>query len=163
MIESRLIKVLHKLHNHLNTDEVDWVVTGSLGFALHGMDVEVHDIDIQTDKAGAYEIERRFLPYVIRNIEFSSSERIHSYFGELNIDGVKVEIMGDIQKRLADGTWEDKIDVCNKRRFINYQGLSVPVMSLEYECEAYNKLGRTDKADQIRRYLEQHSEVSHPN
>jgi hypothetical protein len=36
-------------------------------------------------------------------------------------------------------------------------------MSLEYECQAYYKLGRTEKADQIRRYLEQHSEALRPN
>jgi hypothetical protein len=163
MIKSSLIKVLHKIHNKLNINEVNWAVTGSLGLALHGMDIEVHDIDIQTDKSGAYEIEHRFLSYVVRNIEFSSSEKIRSYFGELNVDGIKVEIMGDIQKRLPDETWENKIDVRHKRCFINYHGLSIPVMSLEYECQAYYKLGRTEKADQIRRYLEQRSEVLRPN
>ena len=154
MIDSRFTKVLRQLHKHLPVDEVNWAVTGSLGFALQGMDVDVHDIDIQTDKAGAYEIERRFWQYVVRNVEFSSSGKIRSHFGELDIEGVKVEIMGDIQKRLPDGGWEAPIDIRSKMYFINYDGLSIPVFSLEYECGAYYKLGRKEKAEQIRRFLE---------
>ncbi len=161
MIEPDLVKVLHKLCAHLNTDEVVWAVTGSLGFALHGMDVEIHDVHIQTDKSGAYEIERRFLPHVVRGVEFSSSHKIRSYFGELNIDGVKVEIMGDIQKRLPDGLWESPVDVCDKTCLIDCEGVIVPAISLEYECEAYYKLGRTEKANQIRTYLKQHVAQSH--
>ena len=156
MIKPSLMKVLHKICHHLNTDEVIWAVTGSLGLALQGMDVEIHDIDIQTDKSGAYEIERLFPRYVVRNIEFLSSDEIRSYFGELNIDGEKVEIMGNIQKRLPDGSWEDPINVVDKRLFIDYNGLPVPVISLEHEREAYRILGRIETAEQIRRYLAQH-------
>jgi hypothetical protein len=36
-----------------------WAVTGSLGMALQGMELAVHDIDLQTSREGAYEIERR--------------------------------------------------------------------------------------------------------
>lgn len=57
MVEPSLVKVLHKLCNHLHSDDVVWVMTGSLGLALQGRDVEVHDIDIQTGKSGAYEEE----------------------------------------------------------------------------------------------------------
>ena len=156
MINSSFLRVLHQLHKHLRIDEVNWAVTGSLGFALQGMDVDVHDIDIQTDKSGAYEIERRFSQYVVRNVEFSSNKRIRSHFGELSVNGIKVEIMGDIQKCLPDGTWEDPIDIRSKMCFVNYDELAIPVISLEYECEAYYKLGRIEKAEQVRRYLEQH-------
>lgn len=156
MIDSSFAKVLHHLHNHLNSGEIKWAVTGSLGFALQGMDVDVNDIDIQTNKSGAYEIEYRFSEYVVRNVVFTSSEKIRSHFGELGIEGIKVEIMGDIQKRLPDGIWESPIDIDSNRCFINFDGLSIPVMSLEYEYEAYYKLGRIEKAEQIKRYLEQH-------
>ncbi len=155
MIHSSFLRVLHQLHNKLDIDEINWAVTGSLGFALQCMDVDVHDIDIQIDKSGAYEIERRFSQYVVRDVEFSSSEKIRSHFGELSVNGIKVEIMGDIQKCLPDGTWEDPIDIRSKTCFVNYDELSIPVISLEYECKAYYKLGRIKKAEQVRRYLEQ--------
>ena len=53
MIEMQYLKTLRKIHTRLEDNKINWVVTGSLGMALQGMDVEVHDIDIQTDKDGA--------------------------------------------------------------------------------------------------------------
>jgi len=155
MINSNSLRVLHQLHNKLDIGEVNWAVTGSLDFALQGMDVDGYGIDIQTDKSGAYEIDHWFSRYVVRNVEFSSSEKIRSHFGELSIDGIKVEIMGDIQKYLPDGNWEDPPDIYSNRRFIDYAGLSIPVISLESECEAYYHLGSMEKVDQVRRYLDQ--------
>ena len=153
MVDSRFSKVVLQIHNALDASGIRWVVTGSLGLALQGMNIEVHDIDIQTDKIGAYDIEGKLSQYVVKKVEFSSTERIRSHFGELSIDGVKVEIMGDIQKCLPDGTWEDVIDIGSKVNFMNYAGRAIPVLSLEYECEAYEKLGRMERAAQIRKYL----------
>ena len=44
---------------------INWAVTGSLRLALQGVPIEVHDIVIQTDKDGAYAIERCFIEYAI--------------------------------------------------------------------------------------------------
>jgi len=118
------------------------------------MPVEVHDIDIQTDKAGAYEIERRFSECVVRKVSFSSAERIRSHFGALMIDGIKVEIMGDIQKKLEDGTWENPVDLKCHKRVAKVRGMQAPVLSLEYEYRAYLRLGRTDKAELLRKWLQ---------
>ena len=38
------------LHVRLKTLPHPWVVTGSLGMALQGMDLEIHDIDVQSDR-----------------------------------------------------------------------------------------------------------------
>ena len=145
--------VLHKIYSRLNDTNVNWVVTGSLGFALQGMSVEPNDIDIQTDKRGAYEIERHFSDFVTKKVEFSSTERIRAHFGELIIDGIKVEIMGDIQKRLEDGSWENPVDLERHKRVIEVEGMQVPVLSLEYEYQAYLKLGRIEKAEVLRKWL----------
>ena len=50
------------------------------------------------------EIERVFTEKIIRRVEFSRYDKIASHWGELNIDGVKVEIMGALQEKLPDGT-----------------------------------------------------------
>ena len=67
MIDSVYLNVLRQIHARLSNTDVNWVVTGSLGFALQGVPVQPHDIDIQTDKAGAYEIERLFSDVVIQD------------------------------------------------------------------------------------------------
>ncbi|ALM75393.1 nucleotidyltransferase domain-containing protein [Thermococcus barophilus] len=109
---------------------MNWVVTGSLGFALQGVPVEPHDIDIQTDKEGAYEIERLFSEFVIKKVTFSSTEKIRSHFGALMIDGIKVEIMGDIQKKVND-EWEPPVDINRYKRFVQIEGMKIPVLDLE--------------------------------
>ncbi len=157
MIAPVYLDVLRQIHARLRGCRIPWAITGSLGLALQGMPVEIHDIDLQTDRAGAYEIERHLAEFVVRQICFSRAETIRSHFGALQIDGIQVEIMGNIQKRLDGGGWEEPVDLVPITRMVDIEGMQVPVLSLEYECEAYAKLGRADRADEIRRWL-----VNHP-
>ena len=161
MIDPVYLNVLRQIHARLSNTDVNWVVTGSLGFALQGGPVQPNDIDLQTDKAGAYEIESLFSDTVIRKVKFSATERIKSHFGALQIDGIEVEIMGDIQKRGADGVWEEIVDPAQHRRRVEIDGLLVPVLSLEYEYQAYLKFGRTERAKMLRRWLD--DEQDHNN
>ncbi|MCE2393158.1 hypothetical protein J4G02_00925 [Candidatus Poribacteria bacterium] len=154
MIDPVYLNVLRQIHARLFNTDVNWVVTGSFGFALQGIPVQPNDIDIQTDKAGAYEIERRFSDVVIRKVEFSATERIKSHFGALQIDGIEVEIMGDIQKWGADGVWEEIVDPARYRQMVEIAGFLIPVLSLEYEYQAYLKFGRVEQAKMLRRWLD---------
>ncbi|SFJ95488.1 nucleotidyltransferase domain-containing protein [Thermoflavimicrobium dichotomicum] len=146
------LDVLFEIHRRMENANILWALTGSLGMALQGVPVEVHDIDIQTNRSGAYRLEELFSAYVARRVAFSSTDRIRSHFGALNIRGIQVEIMGDIEKRLPDGTWEEPVDLRTVRHFIEVEGRRIPVLSLDYEYEAYLKLGRAEKADLIRKY-----------
>jgi len=152
--KSARLKVLRKLYERLNNRDVNWVVTGSLGFALQGVPVEPPDIDIQTDREGAYKIEHLFSEFVVKKVAFSSTEKIRSHFGALMIDGIKVEIMGDVQKRLEDGSWEQPVDINKYKHFVEIEGMRIPVLSLEYEYQAYLKLDRMEKARMLKKFLE---------
>lgn len=154
MIDSRFLVVLQKIYERLETCNVPWVITGSFGMALQGMDMEVHDIDLQTDQSGAYEIESRFSEYVITPVRYLSSERIRSHLGKLEIDSIKVEIMGAIQKRIDEHTWEEIVRVEEHRKWVNIEGMQIPVLSLEYEYQAYLKMGRVEKAEMIKEWMQ---------
>lgn len=156
MIAATYLDVLRKIYPLLSTGTQPWVITGSFGMALQGMDIEVHDIDLQTNRAGAYEIERMFCTDMKESVQFSTSEAVRSYFGAFEIDGVKVEIMGDLQKRPAPEYpgWEEPVKVEDHRCWVDVEEMRIPVLSLEYEYQAYLKLGRTEKAAQIQRWLE---------
>ena len=54
--------------------------------------------------------------------------------------------MGAVQKRRSDGAWEPPVDVTEHRRFVDLDGRSVPVLSLQYEAAAYERLGRQERA-----------------
>jgi hypothetical protein len=155
MINARYLNVLHKICISLQDCRCPWVITGSLGLSLQGMAITVNDIDIQTDRDGALEIESRLSAYIVEPVRYLVSERIRSYLGRLEMDGIPVEIMGDIAKRLDDQTWEEPIQVAQYRRWLEIDGLQIPVLSLAYEYEAYLKLGRLEKADMIRQFLRQ--------
>ena len=154
MIAKAYLKVLEKIVNRLQDSPIDWVVTGSLGMALQGVPIEVRDIDIQADRDGAYEIERRHAEYVVKPVNYSKSERIRSHFGMLKIDDIKVEIMGDLQKHLDNQTWEDPVKVERYRHWVEVTGMRIPVLSLDYEYRAYLKLGRVEKAEMLRNWLQ---------
>jgi hypothetical protein len=156
MINPAFLDVLRKLYARLAGTDINWAVTGSLCFALQGVPMpEVHDIDLQSDAAGAYDIERLFAEYVSRKVELSSTQTIRSHFGALMIDGVKVEIMGDVEKRLDEAAgWEDPPDLRRVKRYVQVDEMRVPVMDLEYECQAYLEMGRTAKAKLLREWLD---------
>ena len=83
------------------------------------------------------------------------SEKITSHWGELEVEGVKVEIMGALRKKRPDGTWEPPAEVERHREFVSFEGMMLPVLSLKYEEQAYRKLGRTEQADRIRDWVTQ--------
>ena len=126
--------------------------------ALQGMEVEVHDIDLQTDEAGAYEIARCCAEYGVEPVCYLASERICSHLGALEIDGIEVEIIGALQKLRPDQTWEPPVDVTRHRRWIEIKTedapLRTPVLSLAYEYRAYLQMGRHEKAARLKAYLE---------
>ena len=150
MIPSQHVQTLKTVYHSLWKTDVLWAITGSLNFALQGMRLKVNDIDLQTDASGAYEIERVFAENVVKSVRFSRSDKIASHWGELSINGVKVEIMGALQKKLPNGAWESPVDVKQHRKFITFEGMALPVLSLAYEEQAYRVLGRIEKADRIR-------------
>lgn len=88
MIETQYLAPLRKIYSCLKDGKAIWVITGSLGMALQGIGLELHDIDIQTDRQGAID------------------------------------------------------------------GMQIPVLSLEYEYQAYLKFGRVERAEILRKWLQ---------
>lgn len=153
MIPEQHKRAIHTIAQRLTGMGIPWCITGGLGFALHGMDLPVTDVDLQTDREGAYRIEDAFSDQIVHPVAFTQSAHIRSHFGVLCVEGVTVEIMGALQKRRLDGTWEPPVDVLQYRYVVNLDGLSLPVMSPMYEEQAYRKLGRVERADWIRAWL----------
>jgi len=155
VIDLIFFKVLCKICARLDEISVSWALTGSFNLALQGVPVQVNDIDILTDKAGALEIEKCFSDFVTRKVAFSSAQRIRSYLGALMIDGVRVEVMGDVQLKRDDGSWGEPLDFGRNKRTLEIEGIRIPVMSLEHEYQAYLNLRRMKKAETLRKRLSQ--------
>lgn len=142
--------VLRTICRRLSGSKVFWALTGSASLALRGVAVEPNDIDIQTDKAGAYEIEHRLSEYVAERVVWSTADRIRSYFGTLVIEGVKVHIAGDVETRLKNGTWERALSLNHQRHYVQIDDIEIPVLPLEYEHQMHLKLGKLHRAQMIK-------------
>ncbi len=142
------------IHARLKALPHPWTFTGSLSMALQGMDLEVHDIDLQTDSPGAYAIQALFPEYITRPVTYSGTERIRSYFGGFEIARVAVDIMGDVQTCPLGGEWSEPPDLPALIHRVEYAGMLLPVLDLEYEYGAYSRMGRSHKATRIRHFLD---------
>jgi hypothetical protein len=148
MIEQKFLLVLRQICERLSDLDHPWAITGSLGLVIQGVSVEVHDIDIQTNGRGAKAIEDLFAEQIIRPVEYSESPKIRSHFGQMEINGCKVDIMGDIEKKSKDG-WLQSPQLRRIIKYGQFENIMVPVLDLSYELNAYRLLNRITTAKAI--------------
>lgn len=157
-LPTAFLLVLHQIHAALREQDILWAITGSTAFALRGLPFTPKDIDLQTDKDGAYALEKVLHKFVVQPVNFSGTGRIRSHLGKLNINGIRVEIMGDVEKWVPDGLgtggWEPPPDLAQHREFVQFEGTEWPVLSLAYEREAYEQMGRWETAVILQQWLE---------
>jgi hypothetical protein len=144
-LSDSLLAALRTLATRLDKQPVNWAITASCGLALQGVPVDVHDIDLVTDRTGAYRIERLFAAEMIRPVRLSSSDVIQSHYGAFALGGYDFEIIGDAQFRGADGGWDAPLDFTPHKHYLDIEGMTLPVLTLEYEYESYVRLGRAAK------------------
>jgi hypothetical protein len=148
------LAVLRMIALNLDRTAVNWAVTGSCSLALQGVPVAVHDIDLRTTARDAYRIESIFRAYQKRPVAFTTTERVRSHWGALEVNGIQVEIIGDMQHLLADGTWEPLVDLNSFKVYVEMDGVQLPVMSLPFLYAAYQLLGRADKVALLQNWLQ---------
>lgn len=141
MIDSGILKTLKLIESKLRGSGVRWVLAGSVSLALQGVNVKPNDIDILTDKEGALEINRILKDYEVKPIRFCRSELFQSYLGEFEIEGVKVEVMGDL-KEFIEGEWRSLSHRLFMPRIVDVEGVRLPVSPLEDQLRSYQALGR---------------------
>jgi hypothetical protein len=149
-----LLAVLRLIADQLRGTPITWAVTGSCSLALQGVPVAVHDIDLRTTAKDAYALEAIFRLHHKRPVSFASTGTVQSHFGALEINGIQVEIIGDMQHRLPDGTWEPLVDMNRFKVWVAVEKIDLPVMSLPFLYQAYQLLGRADKVALLKSWLE---------
>ncbi|MFB6082525.1 MAG: nucleotidyltransferase domain-containing protein [Halanaeroarchaeum sp.] len=145
--------VVLTLVDRLDGTGVDWALTGSCSFALQGVPLSPNDVDVQTNRAGAYAIAETFAAAVDDPVTWSEGDRIRSAYGTLVVDGVEVELMGGVQRRRADGTWSDTVEITDHLTTVDLAGRAVPVIDLAYDARAYEEMGRSERAALLREHL----------
>jgi hypothetical protein len=151
-IPKQNIEALRIIIDAIKDMNLRWALVGSTALAIHGVGVEVHDIDINTDPKSICQIGELLKEYVIEPVHYKETEKFKSIYGLFNIFGVQVEIFTDLECH-TDGIWQ-KISNPHKIIMKEYEGIRIPLIDLREEYEAYKKLGRIDKANKILEVLE---------
>jgi hypothetical protein len=126
-----------------------WALTGSAGLRLQGVDLPVNDLDLQTDGKTIFRLEKQLSEFMKTPVHFWKSEHTLSYHGQAEINGLQVEFLGDMRHLRPDGTWEPPLNIESVLVWIEWHHLHIPVLSLDHEALAYEKMGRVQKAERI--------------
>ena len=117
-----------------------------MSFALQGVPVDPSDVDVQTDEPGARAIQAAFPDRVVDPVEYVESERIRSYLGRRRRDN----------RGPAEATRGRDLGATRRRHPPPaVRDLARPrgaVLSLSYEADAYERLGRTERAAPLREH-----------
>ena len=157
-IDPKTIAALRILHDALKGEGVIWAVMGSLSHALQGLKIQPNDIDICTDRRGAYAIEHILEEHVTLPVTYSQGDGVRSHLGELNIHGVKVQIIGDMETSTENGAWTPLPP--DPPHIIMVSGAPIPVRTLEQEVETYIRLNRLERVDRLRELIERNNDAA---
>jgi hypothetical protein len=149
MLNQRIMKALRIIHDTLKDTRINWTLGGSINLLLQGVDVAPRDIDIVTDKQGAISIGELLKNYEIKKVRYVETEKIASYLGKFEIEQVEVEVIGEPRIKTTNGGWA-QFFVPKHRQIRNLEGMRIPLILLEDELKAYERLGRKDKVQKIK-------------
>lgn len=121
-----------------------WALGGSLALALHGLPVGCRDIDLLTTAADAVRLTE--LPGTkIEPVRFRTRPRLRGHIGRIRVHEVEVEILGDVENELADGSWSAPPPLGDELEHIDFEGHSCPIFALTALRAAYEAMERPEK------------------
>jgi hypothetical protein len=162
LVRQPVLKTATKLLERLkNSVQAKWAVGGDAGEVMMGVNVDSDYLEILTTKEGCDEICRELAEYQTvapAVVEKKLSKEadidgkmlpvyIKSYYAELTIDGVKVEVHGDEQIKVGEWDWGDPLDFTADYTYI--AGGKLPLVPLSLKSELYLGLGWLDRVTLI--------------
>ena len=139
----------------LNAVERPWAITGSLGLALQGFPCQPHDIDLICQSADVPALQKALQPWLLKPASLSAHEQIRSELARLEVLGCPVELMGGLEVRQPDGSWQPPPPLAAITRWVACPGWLLPVLDPLHELQSYRLLGRTEKVTAIQNWLNQ--------
>jgi Aminoglycoside-2''-adenylyltransferase len=146
------VAALRVLVMRLPLYQINWALTGSTAQALQNVPVQPHDIDVQTDEISVWRAADLLVAHCVTPPRWTESEQMCSLLGKYSIQGVEVELIGALQKRQRDRSWEPPTNPAEHRRLVWLEDFQVPVLTLQYEAAAYADLGRYERAELLRKH-----------
>ncbi len=77
---------------------------------------------------------------------------MRSLGGKAEVEGIEIDLMANIAHKTPGGTWRTYTNF-SRLVWVDLHGLRLPTFPLEDELEAYEAMGRSEKAALIRKTL----------
>lgn len=142
-----MTSALENLLYRLRSIDACWMITGSTAVALYGRPVSTADIDILSDREGSQAIGSALAQTMVVPVRFTSTGRLRSYFGRAQLDGIAIDIIGDMEVMTDDG-WH--LAPRGPLIYIALRRTYAPVQSWDALCRFYRLLGREDMLSVLR-------------
>jgi hypothetical protein len=156
-----LLRATMKIGSALKDTKAKWAFGGDAAEIIKGVNVHTDHLEIVTTKDGTTEICNTLAGYV--KLAPKDAEKkldreadvdakmlpvyVKSYYAELEVDTVKVEIYGDLQYKVAEWEWGDALDF--QPEAVNIVGTNVPTLPLRLKSELDLGLGWLDRVELI--------------
>jgi GNAT superfamily N-acetyltransferase len=118
--------------------------------------VSCADLDLATTADGASAVEHALAGRVIQPVGYRTRGAIRGHLGRVELAGIEVEVLGDVQNLLPDGTWTTPPALSEHITRVSLGEETLPVLNLRYLRAAYTAMGRTDKVRLIEETLAPH-------
>jgi hypothetical protein len=165
LIPLNYLDALLLLNSKLKDESIQWVISGKLGEALRTVHVEPDCIEIVTSKEGAKKIFHAVSEYNPQKLKLRTETlarpamigekeypvHVRSHFFEFDMDSIKVKVYGDLQFKIADWEWGDKLEF--EPDYIYVVGQKMAVVPLRLRYSLYFGLGWIDRAKEVLKVL----------
>lgn len=156
-----LIRAIVKLGRELKDVQEKWALGGDAAEVVKGVSVRPSWLELVTTAKGVSEICGVLAEAVKTQpgLVESRLERdadiggkvypvfIRSTYAELDVEGVKVKLFGDMQYKVGDWEWGDPLDF--EAETVNIVGVTVPTLPLTLKSELDLGLGWMDRVELI--------------
>ncbi|MBN3527642.1 hypothetical protein [Paenibacillus apiarius] len=92
-----LVQTIEHFSNMARGDNLCWMLGGSCGLVLHGVQLESdpRDVDIYADEQDVLRLQRLWKPYASDEPEWNETERYRSLLSHYEYQAVSIELVGD--------------------------------------------------------------------
>lgn len=151
-IEKKLL-VLSRIAQALNRQKATWAVGASLLLYCKGMVSEFHDIDIMVAEEDV-EKARNALLSLGRQLPANPKAQYKTKcFLEFNVEGVEVDMMAGFTIVREGVDYYFPLRPGDIHDYVEINGETIPLQSLEQWRKYYGLMGRTDKVEIIEKLL----------
>ncbi len=153
MLPTQIRRALSTLLERLPGSSIEWKLGGSVALALQGLEISPRDVDLFLPSGDAARLTAETLGEFVESLpHWRASEPFASYYGHCRIEGVEIDLIGELVIETPQGSVQLGVDSLLWRResFLPFQGRKVSSIPLEIQLVTYYLMPkREERVNQI--------------